>query len=357
MEKSKSKSKVQFIGPRALFDKSFVPPKVYGQKKMVEDFRGYLKDFSEDGLSCITSVSGNQGTGKKLLTRRTLNSLSKEAKMNTELLLIECEKKNIVSLLTDLIGFFVRIHKKQVKDELILNASIDELWNLVQQLSDNLAVNSLIMFDSAESIDRRLMKKMIALAKKRTKMNLLFSFNISGSTMKMVEIYNCDKNIQMPEFKNSELYSITKDRADMAFKSGLPTPMLAFVVDSVKEFGAKNPGSCVDFLKEIYPTIYANNEISADEARFHARYHFELKMMDSISIADFIMDSNMTERIFLDNMITCFKEENLLYASFNKIEEAYNMTGELLEFKPEKNELFSLVEKFMDNYIICRVRQ
>jgi len=28
------------------------------------------------------------------------------------------------------------------------------------------------------------------------------------------------------------------------------------------------------------------------------------------------------------------------------------MTGELLEFKPEKNELFSLVEKFMDNYII-----
>ncbi len=352
MNHSENQNRVPFVGPKALFDKSFIPPRVYGQKKMTEDLRGMLHDFSEDNLSCVTAICGNRGMGKKLLVKRTLNSLVGEKKLSSRFLLLECENKGIYSLLVEITEFLGLANKKRIKDEAMLGITIEQLWNLIKHLSSRLEQNLVIMLDSAEYVDAKVLMKLIGLSKNRSKLHLVLSFNVSGSNFKVIEMYEADKRIAIPEYRNSDLFSITKDRADMSVKAGIGGPVLAFVIDSVNEYGNKSPGSCIGFLKDLYPTLFETNELRAEEVRMHARYYFGLKMMDSISVADILMDSDMLERLFLDNIVNYFKSNDKLYIPFSKLAESYKMGCECLEVVPRKNEFVSVVEKLTENYVI-----
>mgnify|MGYP005851098549 CR=1 FL=1 len=352
MENNGKKGGLPFVGPKALFDKSFVPQKVYGQKKITEDLAGYLHDFSEDNLSCVTTIAGTRGMGKKLLVRRTLNRLVMEKKIRSNFLLLECENKNTYSILVDITDFIARAHKKRIKDEAIFGLSVEQLWNLIKHLSKNLIENLVIMLDSAEFVDKKQLMKLVRLSKNRSNLHLIVSFNVSGSNFKVIEMYEVDKRIGMPEYQNSDLYLITKDRAEMAIRGGLATPILAFVVDSVSEYGTHSPGTCIGFLKELYPTIFETNELRAEDARMHARYYFGMKMMDSISIADILMESTMLERLVLDNLVHYFKGNDKFYIPFSGIADAYRMGCESLECKPIKSEFVSIVGKFTENYVI-----
>ncbi len=352
MENYGSQNRAPFVGPKALFDKSFIPSRVYGQKKMTEDLKGVLYDFAEDNLSCITTISGNRGMGKKLLVKQTLNSLLRDKNFASKFLLLECENKSAYSVLLEITEFLGLANKKRIKDEAILGITIEQLWNLIKHLSNQIQQNVVIMLDSAEYVDKKLLMKLIGLSKNRSNLHLVLSFNVSGSNFKVIEMYEADKRIGIPEYRNSDLFSITKDRAEMSIKKGVSGPVLAFVVDSVNEYGNRSPGSCIGFLKDLYPALFETNELRAEEVRMHARYYFGMKMMDSISVADILMGSDMLERLVLDNVVNYFKTGDNLYIPFRKLADSYKMGCESLEAVPKKHEFVSIVEKLTENYII-----
>ena len=112
---SSSKINSNFVGPRALFDQSYIPPRILYRKKEEKTLFSILKDSFLDGFSLNILYQGIQGIGKKVIINKVIRDLSL---LNPELLniqkaYVDCRDKNlveiIISLLTE-IGFHQNIN-------------------------------------------------------------------------------------------------------------------------------------------------------------------------------------------------------------------------------------------------------
>ena len=74
----KLKSDNGFIGPRALFDPNYVPPKVLYRKKEERTLLSILKDSLTDEFSLNILYQGIQGIGKRVIVNKVINDLFME---------------------------------------------------------------------------------------------------------------------------------------------------------------------------------------------------------------------------------------------------------------------------------------
>jgi len=72
---SKSNIKNEYVGPKAIFDPNFIPPKLLFRKKEENSLYSILNDSITDEFPLNILYQGIQGIGKKVIINKVLKDL------------------------------------------------------------------------------------------------------------------------------------------------------------------------------------------------------------------------------------------------------------------------------------------
>jgi len=104
-----SKINPDFVGPKALFDPYFVPPKLLHRKKEESSLFGLLEDSLKDGFSLNILYQGIDGLGKKAIANKVLSDLcTSHVETPCYKIHIDCTDKSFEDLM---LSFFFKVNQ------------------------------------------------------------------------------------------------------------------------------------------------------------------------------------------------------------------------------------------------------
>ena len=210
----------------------------------------------------------------------------------------------------------------------------------------------ILYLKNPEDIPLEHLNKIFTFAKSTPNLQVLTSLNIAAQRSFFKQYEHMDHHIPLDMYSISELYEITSDRAIMTFPTSIIPDAIQSVVDFIAEFDTKVPGACIDYLKNLYPIMQNKGQITAEDLREVSQYHFEGFSLNALTLADFVMQTSIENRLFLDYLINYFQQPNRFYIPFNEIKKAFLMMSEELGFKPVKREFYQSFGKILGAQIL-----
>ncbi len=338
-----------YIGPRALFDPFFIPDHLFDLEKDERNLCGLLSDAIIDNFPASISIYGIQGVGKTVLVNKTIESISREnSKINKNKiqflpLLINCTSKDSHQIVFSMLNSLVNTLNSQINlgfeltPEFVLKSDISQLWNLFKFLNSKTKnIPKIYFLDSVEFSKPKIINKIMTAAISEPFI-LINSFNVPKCSPYLLDFKNPDFQIQLGSYSSKTLVNITQDRCKQSLRQpvGFFKTTSEFIVDLVCQFDKKVPGSCVRVLRELYPVLNSNAIINGSKVREICRGQFEGFSLDELSIAEFISESDILDRIFLDNLCSYFKNTSDFYINYDKLFVTYKMACESIEYKPK----------------------
>jgi len=71
----KNNNKINYFGPKALFDPNFIPPSLLYRKKEEQTLHSILSDSISDDFCLNILYQGINGIGKKVIVNKVINDL------------------------------------------------------------------------------------------------------------------------------------------------------------------------------------------------------------------------------------------------------------------------------------------
>jgi hypothetical protein len=347
--------KVNFIGAKAIFDPNFIPPKVIMREKPAHSLQGIISDAITDHYTTNVTLYGMKGIGKNLLINMSLDQIKEQfLSNNTEVMIVkvDCNKKDLTQIFFNIISQLNPLLSNTLELQDIANLNTSKLWNLLKYLIQKKDSPIIIYLKNPEEIPSEHMNKIFSFAKTTNNLQVITSLNTGAQRYSFKQYENMDNHIPLDIFTTPELYDITADRAIMTFQNPIASEAVQNIVDFVTEFDVKVPGSCINMLKEIYPIIQNKNGLSAEDLREVSQYYFEGFSLDALTMADFVMQTTIEDRLFLDYLINYFQKPNHFYIPFKEIKKAFMMTSEELGFQPYKREFYQSFGKILNAQIL-----
>ncbi len=355
---TKYSDKITYIGARTLFDPNFIPSVIIPQKKTTLRLKGSILDAIEDNYATNVNLYGLKGTGKNLLVNQFFDECTNMNNDNNTdspqffLLKINCENKEIDQVFFSILSQLGKKLDYQFKIEEIIQSSPGKLWNVIKILINKISVPILLYMQQIEHLPSGIISKFYAFAKSTKNLQIITSINTGFQRYSFKHYEGLQHRIQMDTFNISELRKITQDRSMMAFQQMVEPEAIDLVVDYIADFDLQVPGSCINYLKEIHPFMHGQQNITPNDLRGISQYYFDSFHLDSISLADYIVDTGIEERLFLEYIINYFQKENNFYIPFTEIKKAYQMTSEELGFKPENQEFYKYLNSITNIQIL-----
>lgn len=306
-----------------------------------------LHDMTTDQKGSLSVLTGQKGTGKTLVLQQV-----KLLYPAPHYVLIDCEEKDELGIVIDIIDSLSSLLGKDLNLELVLKIDFTAAWTMMLSLLGKLTSPFVLILYGTEYVKQSLVKKLMAITEKLKNFNLVLSFNVVGSSFRVLDNHESDLKLSFNQYSHSDLYQITKDRCDLAFPNGLTKSSISYIVDIISEFGTKVPGTCVNYLKEIYPTVIQEKSIDAEGLRKLSQYFFDGQSLEAISLADFIIESDEVERLVLDNMVSYFKDADHSYIPFKEMKNAYLMGIEPFGYEKSSSEFAQIIKRLNDNMIL-----
>ncbi len=328
-----------YVGSRALFDPYFVPNELIGLEKEQKRMKSILNDAIEDQYPITLSLYGLRGVGKTTLTRKTFSELqsnNSNVQNNFHSCYVNCCEKDLVQIVFSLIDNLSSSVKYELPPESILNASLGSQINLLSHLITKFHTqndeNSIIFFlDSIEYTQPTLINKIMDVCSSQSCF-LVTSFNLLKNSPYLMEFKKPDMQIQLNTYNPSILEQICLDRCRLAFKQSIDPTMIQYITDMASEFDYRVPESCLRVLRELYPLIENESYIDPDQIQDVCRYQFKGYSIDEISVAEFISETEIIDRLFLDEINSFFQSQSRYYVSFIELLTMYKIACEGLEF-------------------------
>ncbi|WP_371803764.1 hypothetical protein [Candidatus Lokiarchaeum ossiferum] len=360
--------KINYVGSRALFDPNFVPDVFVARENKTQLLKGTLLDAVEDNYATNVNMYGLKGTGKNLFVNQFFKSLinnqfnrrnrniawiepSKKSP-NFLIIKINCEKKELEQVFFAILEQLAREIQYSLKIDEIIRLSPGKLWNLIKILINKFSLPILLYLQQIEYIDSQIISKFFAFAKSTKNLQIITSINTGIQKYSFKQYEGLQHRIRMDDYNTSELKKITQDRSIMAFHNSLEVESINMIVDYVSDFDLQVPGSCINYLKEIHPYMQGRGQIFSDDLRGISQYHFDSFHLDSLSLADYIVDTGIEERLFLEYIVNYFQKKDQYYIPFSEIKNAYKMTSEELGFKSESDEFYSYLQGITNMQIL-----
>ncbi|MHA1821044.1 MAG: hypothetical protein ACTSU2_09750 [Promethearchaeota archaeon] len=378
----------RYIGPRALFDPYFVPDRLFDRSKEVASLKKFILDAVRDRFTTSISIYGIKGSGKTVLANKSLyeikelipadirgahHSSTGMAQLNMQVvrgnpinikkspkisasnqhgqkegfqiqsdlinlgdtefstIYVDCENKDTEQVIFSMVNALASAQNYNMDPSTVLNLNKSGLWNLFKHLLDKNPRPILCFMDSVEYMNPKLLNKFCSPNISHS-IILLNTFNLHRSSPFLMNFNKSDFNINLYSYRHTTLYEIGKDRCEVAFRNPIDDEIIKFITDLSSEFDKPVPGSSIRVLREVYPIIAQNNSIDGGLLRDACRYNFEGFSLDEISIADYIAESDMVDRVFIDNISTYFNKTQNYYIDFNELEESYKVACESLEY-------------------------
>ncbi len=347
---SKSALSKTYVGPRALFDPYYLPPELVGLKKEQKSMQSILADAFQDHYPIILSLYGLRGIGKTTLTRKTLSALKTSTSKNNQQMVmhyVNCEEKNSDQIIFALVNELSQSLSYNLDPNTILDANLANLINLFTHLvsksknfilgkksihQDNQEHFLMFFLDSIEYMEPNLFNKINDVCKTQS-CYLITSFNLLKSSPYLSDFKKPDLQIQLHTYSPRNLEKISLERCNAAFKHPIDRIMVRYVTDLVNEFDYCVPESCLRVLRDLYPIIEGNSHVNPEEIQNACRYQFKRFSIDEISIADFISETDIVDRLALDELNSFFQTQTRFYVTHRELINMYRVACESMEYE------------------------
>lgn len=346
-----------YIGPRALFDPFFIPDHLFDLEKDERNLCGLLSDAIIDNFPASISIYGVQGVGKTVLVNKAIKSLSEENsifnKNNIDFLpiLINCSSKDSHQIVFSMLNSLVITLNSQINlgfeltPEFVLKSDTSQLWNLFKFLNSKTNnIPKIYFLDSVEFSKPKIINKIMTAAISEPFI-LINSFNVPKCSPYLLDFKKSDFQVQLGSYSSKTLMDITQDRCKHSLRQPVGSEINKFIVDLVCQFDKKVPGSCVRVLRELYPVLNSDANISGSKIREICRGQFEGFSLDELSIAEFISESDIIDRIFLDNICSYFINSGDFYITYEELFVTYKIACESIEYKPKAYEFQKILDR------------
>ncbi|MCP4762678.1 MAG: hypothetical protein GY870_12935, partial [archaeon] len=342
----------RFVGPKALFDPYFIPDFLVNREKEERYLNSLLSDAIIDTFPASISLFGLNGVGKTVLVNKTINSIlgtkseisKNEFSESLFSFLINCEGKDTEQIIFSMINSLAKKLKYDIKPEIVLNSNRSALWNLFKFLTSKIESPLIFVFDSVEYVQPKLLNKITKNSKSESFITIN-SFNISQSSPFLLDFDQPDYKMQLGTYSKKDLLEISRDRCAISIKNPVEDDMVKYIVDLACEFDKNVPESPIRILRELYPILDNSKTVFTSKIRDVCRYQFDGFSIDEIGIAEFISESEILERIILDNLCSHFIQSDAYYIGFNELKDTYNIAVESLEYTSSDKEFYSILTR------------
>ncbi|MFX1287814.1 MAG: hypothetical protein ACFFFY_04550, partial [Promethearchaeota archaeon] len=337
---SSSKINSSFVGPRALFDQSYIPPQILYRKKEEKALFSILKDSFLDKFCLNILYQGIQGIGKKVIINKVIRDLSllNPELVNIRKVYVDCRDKNIeeiiISLLTE-IGFHQNIN---FNFKSIIDSNISDLWNIFKLTCKKANFNLLFVFNNIECLKPEFFKKFLQYGKE-TNISLISTGNqiLKSSTLDILSEFDIKKRLNY--FSYNELHDIIKQRISLTFKHEVDKELIEFIIDLIFEHHVPVPGKGIEILRDLYPFLSKQVELNHLEIFEILQNQFEsLQITDEFSMLSYISEVELLTIIFLDNLSNYFLKKSNFYITIKDLNELYELSCESINFEKSKEE-------------------
>ncbi|MFX0077237.1 MAG: hypothetical protein ACFE96_17470 [Candidatus Hermodarchaeota archaeon] len=334
-----------FVGPRALFDQSYIPPRILYRKNEEISLYSILKDSFSDNFCLNILYQGIQGIGKKVIINKVIRDLSllNPELFNVRKAYVDCRDKNleeiIISLLTE-IGFHQKIN---FNFDNILNSKLSDLWNIFKLTCKKADYRLLLVFNNIEHLKPELFKKFLQYGKE-SNISLVSTGNqvLKSSTVDIVGEFDIKKKLNYYSYK--ELNNIMKQRISLAFKNEVDKELIEFITDLIFEHHVPVPGKGIEILRDLYPFLSKQVNLNHLEIIELLQNQFEtLQISDEFSMLSYISEAELLTIIYLDNLSNYFLKKSNFYITIKELKDLYCVSCESINFKKNEEEFKHLI--------------
>lgn len=341
-----AKNKVSYIGPKALFDPYFIPPKILFRKDEETSLLSILQDSLEDRFSLNVLFQGNQGIGKKVIINKVVqNILYDKNFIDSMKLTIDCREKTTEELLLSIIMAFDKKTQINLDLNLLLNSKLSSLWGYIKFLFKKSETQKILIFTNAEHLEKTFFKKLLTFSKE-VKLNLISTVNkrLRHSSLDLLPEFDYKKNLKLYDY--NQLFSILSQRVKLSFSHEIYKEFIDYLTDLIFEYYIPSPGKGIDILRDMYPILKKQSMLYNSEITELCHSHFDhFQTSDDFSLFNYVSEENPLTIIFLDNLADIFlNNPSQYYLSFESLKELYNLSCELLQYKKDENECINMIK-------------
>ncbi len=332
----------EFVGPRALFDQSYLPPKILHRKAEEKSLYSILKDSFHDEFQLNILFQGIQGIGKKVIVNSVLNEIST---LNADLIKIQidCSEKRVEEILVSLIAEVGKKKNFDIDYNSFLNSSILDLWNLFKLVCRKGDHDITLVFNNIEHLQPETFKKFLKYGKENN-INVISTGNqvLRSSILEVMSEFDFKKKLDY--YSYSELNDIIKQRISLAFVNEVDKELIDLITDLIFEHHVPVPGKGIEILRELYPALNQQITLKNFEIYDILQNQFDtLQITDEFSMVSYISESDLLNLIFLDNLSNYFLKKVNLYITIQELRELYYVTCESIDYEKNIEEFKHLI--------------
>jgi len=351
---AKSNVNNKYIGPKALFDPNYIPPRLLYRKKEENSLFSILNDSISDEYSLNILYQGIDGIGKKAIVNKVLNDLIIQNKEFIQInnVFVECKEKKLEELIFSLLSEINTFVNFNIDFRTILNSNIPHLWNTFKFICNKVDSHLFFIFNNIEYLDPETFNKFLQFSRE-TNITLISTTNkiIRPGTIDLLSEFDFKNKLNF--FTYHELYTILKQRVLLSFSHEIDKHLIRYITDLICEQYVPVPGKGIEILRDLYPVLKNKNNFNKIELLEICQDEFEnFQISDEFSVLNYLSEEDILTVIFLDNISNYFINKMNYYISVKELQELYEVSCETLEYKKDSNEFSKLTEELLNFGII-----
>ncbi len=336
----KSETFNDYIGPKALFDVNYVPPKILYRAKEENYLKSLLNDSLSDNFCCNVLYQGLQGIGKKVIINKVTKDLIYQNQLDSIIyeVSVDCKDKNLHEIFFGLISDLSFMCNFELNLTSFLKASVSELWNTFKLITSKITNPLIMVFNNIEDLKPQNFKKFLNYGKE-TKTTIISTVNRvnRSETFDLLNEFDYKKKLEF--YSYSELLDILKQRVSLTFMHEIDIELIEYITDLIFEHYVPVPGKGIEIFKELYPLLKDPKYISHLDFISLIQNQFDsIQISDEFSLLSYISEEELLIIIFLDNLANFFLRNSNYYISNKKLKELYIISCESIEYIASKTQ-------------------
>jgi len=326
-----------YIGPRALFDPSYIPPALLLREKELTMLSNVLFDGIQDQCPVSILLTGLEGMGKTSLARKSVTMVkAKLQPISLNCMYVNCKDRSIDEVLFSLVQ---AISGKGPEDNVGQNYfefNLSQLWAYLKALMGKMTNTERVwIFDSIEDLDLSYFLKFVQLGKE-VGVSTLGSHDAPMKSSATLP-YGVDIHMNLEQMTPLGLYKITRQRLRLVFPFQIVAEVPQAICDYVDSFDTPRPGACIRILKDVYPILKQEKALPPGALRLACQRQVPGINIDDLQLLNDVLDHDVVAQLFIDNIATYFQSGELFIPE-NALREQYQMATESIEapFDPKE---------------------
>ena len=342
----KSETFNDYIGPKALFDVNYVPPKLLYRAKEENYLNSLLNDSLSDNFCCNVLYQGLQGIGKKVIINKVTKDLISQNQLDSIIyeVSVDCKDKNLNEIFFGLISDLSYMCNFELNLTSFLNASVSELWNTFKLITSKITNPLIMVFNNIEDLTPQSFKKFLNYGKE-TKTTLISTVNRVNRSKTFDLLNEFDYKKKLEFYSYSELLDILKQRVSLTFMHEIDIELIEYITDLIFEHYVPVPGKGIEILKELYPLLKDPKCISHLDFISLIQNQFDsIQISDEFSLLSYISEEELLIIIFLDNLANFFLRNSNYYITNKKLKELYIISCESIAYNASKTQYNNILQ-------------